>query len=258
MKRLILLFCCLCLFIPTFAQTTFQELTLEGALEKAKTGNKYVFVDCYTSWCGPCKLMTENVFPSKTVGDYMNNRFVCVKFDMEKGKGIDIQRKYQIMSYPTFLVLKTDGTLLARIVGAILDEDKFIKRVDSVFMENSVIQLEGEYMAGNRKMDFLLRYIKALLASENTTKAKSIALDVITSLEDKQKCTEPYWFIYEDYRLSPVGSGNLAYLLKHVEQFRQGVGVERVDKRLGTLFALQLESILREPTKILLAGGWIN
>ena len=249
MKRLISLFCCLCLFIPTFAQTTFQELTLKDALEKAKTENKYVFVDCYTSWCGSCKLMTENVFPSKTVGNYMNNKFVCVKFDMEKEEGIDIQQKYQIMSYPTFLVLKTDGTLLSRIVGAILDEDKFIKRVDSVFMENSVIQLEGEYMAGNRKMDFLLRYIKALLASENTTKAKSIALDVITSLEDKQKCTAPYWFIYEDYRLSPVGSGNLAYLLKHVEQFRQGIGVERVDKKLGILFALQLESILRGANK---------
>ena len=35
MKRLISLFCCLCLFIPTFAQTTFQELTLKDALEKA-------------------------------------------------------------------------------------------------------------------------------------------------------------------------------------------------------------------------------
>ena len=93
MKRLISLFCCLCLFIPTFAQTTFQELTLEGALEKAKTGNKYVFVDCYTSWCGPCKLMTENIFPSKTVGDYMNNRFVCVKFDMEKYQKVIDARK---------------------------------------------------------------------------------------------------------------------------------------------------------------------
>lgn len=68
--------------------------------------------------------------------------------------------------------------------------------------------------------------------SGNVGKARDIALDVMTSLEDWQKCMEPYWFIYEDYQLSPVGSGNLAYLLKHVEQFRQGVGVEKVDKNL--------------------------
>ena len=41
------------------AQTSFQELTLEKALEQAKVENKYVFIDCYTSWCGPCKMMAE-------------------------------------------------------------------------------------------------------------------------------------------------------------------------------------------------------
>ena len=52
--------------VSVFGQgINFEKLTLEEALIKAKTENKYVFVDCYTTWCGPCKRMTEFVFPSE-------------------------------------------------------------------------------------------------------------------------------------------------------------------------------------------------
>ena len=57
MKKFVLLFTCMFITVFVFAQTNFQELTLAKALEKAKIENKYVFVDCYTSWCGPCKMM---------------------------------------------------------------------------------------------------------------------------------------------------------------------------------------------------------
>lgn len=46
-----------------------------------------VFMDCYTSWCGPCKMMAQEVFSREDVGQFMNTRFVNVKLDMEKGEG---------------------------------------------------------------------------------------------------------------------------------------------------------------------------
>lgn len=83
-----------------------------------------------------------------------------------------------------------------RIVGGTTDGQEFIKKVDGAFNENSAANMSAEYMAGNRKMEFLLKYTKALLESKDIPAAKSIALDIITSLEDNQRCTEPYWFIY--------------------------------------------------------------
>ncbi len=249
MKKFVLLFTCIFITVFVFAQTNFQELTLARALEKAKIENKYVFVDCYTSWCGPCKMMAEDILPLKEVGEYMNATFVCVKFDMEEGEGRNIQQKYKVSSYPTFLVLNVDGSLLHAVVGASATEDEFVAKVKEAFDENSAGKLAVEYEKGNRDKDFLMTYIKALVKACDMEKAHKISEDVLASLSDDEKCTKPYWFIYENLGLSPVGSNNMMYLLQHVDQFRQGVGVEEVDSVVGNLFAIQLEDILRGRSK---------
>lgn len=62
----------------------FFHGTYEEALQKARAEGKQIFVDVYTSWCGPCKMMAKNVFTRQEVGDYYNNKFVCLKLDAEK------------------------------------------------------------------------------------------------------------------------------------------------------------------------------
>jgi len=61
---------------------------------EAKKQHKPIFVDCYTSWCGPCKMMATKIFPQKEVGDFYNSNFVCYSVDMEKGEGIQLARKF--------------------------------------------------------------------------------------------------------------------------------------------------------------------
>ena len=34
----------------------------------AKAQNKLIFMDCYTTWCGPCKRLSAQVFPDSAVG----------------------------------------------------------------------------------------------------------------------------------------------------------------------------------------------
>lgn len=249
MKKFVLLFICMFMAVSMFAQTNFQDLTFDKAIEKAKAENKYVFIDCYTVWCGPCKMMSEKILPLEDVGKYMNEHFICIKLDMEKGEGREIAQKYHVTAYPTFLVLKTDKSLLHRVVGGTATGEEFVKKIEAGFDENSASNLEAQYTAGNRDLNFLVKYIKALLVSCDIDKAKGIAQEVLASLDDEEKCTEPYWFIYEDTELSPIGSGNVNYLLKRVEKFRKGVGVENVDKKLASLFETQLEDIIRGRNK---------
>lgn len=84
----------------------------------AKKEKKMVFIDCYTTWCGPCKLMSRTVFKQKDVGDYYNKNFINLKIDMETAEGMFIGKKYAVSAYPTYLYLKADGTLIKKAMGA--------------------------------------------------------------------------------------------------------------------------------------------
>ena len=67
---LVLLILCSTLNIAKAEGIEFFEGTFKEALDKAKLEGKIVFVDAYTTWCGPCKRMSKNVFPKKEVGDF--------------------------------------------------------------------------------------------------------------------------------------------------------------------------------------------
>src|SRR6266540_4082157 len=47
-------------------------LTWQQVKQKAKAENKYIFLDIFTTWCGPCKMMEKNVYSNDTVGDFFN------------------------------------------------------------------------------------------------------------------------------------------------------------------------------------------
>lgn len=96
-----------------FEHGTFAEL-----LAKAKKENKMIFIDCYTTWCGPCKWMAKNIFTNDTAADFYNKNFMNAKIDMENGEGIEIAKKYGIRAYPTLLYLNSDGAQIHRICGA--------------------------------------------------------------------------------------------------------------------------------------------
>lgn len=123
MKKIFFLLTLILFSISSFAQegVKFETGTFKEALTKAKNnkkGPKIVFMDCYTSWCGPCKHMANVVFPTKEAGDYFNKNFVNFKCDMEKGEGVEIAKKFNVKAYPTFLILDADGNEIGRLLGS--------------------------------------------------------------------------------------------------------------------------------------------
>ena len=249
MKKFVLLYVCMFLMIPVFAQTNFQDLSLVKALELAKSEKKLVFIDCYTSWCGPCKIMAKEVLPQKEVGDFLNERFVCVKYDMEEGEGPEIAKRYKVDAYPTFLLLNADGDLINPIVGMTPAGGEFIYKVKLALGEISTVKMDSLYAAGNRMTRFVLSYLKALEATKQYDKAKVVTTDLMKNLSDSQKSYATYWFLYENPKISPVGSENINYLLRHVDNFRKGVGVEPVNAKLTSMFENQLEDMIRGRNK---------
>ncbi len=90
----------------------------DEALKKAKAENRYIFLDTYTSWCGPCKMMARETFTDASVGTFFNKNFLCVKLDLEDGgDGTDMASKYSIRSIPTLLFFNPKGQLVHRAMG---------------------------------------------------------------------------------------------------------------------------------------------
>jgi thiol:disulfide interchange protein len=89
----------------TFAQgIEFKhDVSYKEILSQAKAEGKLVFMDCYTSWCGPCKRLSSQTFPTPEAGAYFNQRFVNAKFDMEQGEGPELAAKFGVRAYPTLL-----------------------------------------------------------------------------------------------------------------------------------------------------------
>src|SRR5258708_3873317 len=63
-----------------------KDLRWTQVLIKAKIERKYIFVDCFTTWCGPCRQMDKEVYPSLKVGELLNPRFVSIKVQMDTSK----------------------------------------------------------------------------------------------------------------------------------------------------------------------------
>jgi thioredoxin-related protein len=57
--------------------------TFSQAVELQKKKPKPIMVDIYTSWCGPCKMMSANTFGNPIIAKYLNDNFYPVKFNAE-------------------------------------------------------------------------------------------------------------------------------------------------------------------------------
>lgn len=90
----------------------------EELFVKAKNEHKLVFVDSYFVGCHPCKEMDDEVFPHQDVAKLMKENFISVKIDfMVEELGKELQVKYAVTGFPTFLILNGEGLLLSRFSG---------------------------------------------------------------------------------------------------------------------------------------------
>lgn len=97
----------------------FAEANWAKALQEAKKQNKLIFLDAYTTWCGPCRMLKSNTFPDKAAGEFFNKHFINIALDMEKGDGIAVAEKYGVNAYPTLIITDASGNMVTYTKGYI-------------------------------------------------------------------------------------------------------------------------------------------
>jgi thioredoxin-like negative regulator of GroEL len=149
----------------------FFHGTWAEAIAKSKETGKLIFMDAFTTWCGPCKKMSANTFPLKDVGEFYNAHFINLKVDMENGEGPRLAGTYSVDSYPTLLYIDGDGKLVSKAIGY-MDGAKFISAGKAALKKNDKSDLYAkEYAAGKRDFTTVLNYVRALhQAGKSSTK----------------------------------------------------------------------------------------
>lgn len=129
------------LFITGVSQAQkIDWMTMNEALEAQKKEPKKIFMDAYTTWCGPCKMLDKNTFSNKDVARYINENYYPVKFNAEgdevikykehtfenpnfdpNRKGRNSQHSFatamKITGYPSLVFFDEKGTLLNVMPG---------------------------------------------------------------------------------------------------------------------------------------------
>lgn len=140
----------------------FFEGTWQEALAQAESEEKLVFIDAYTTWCGPCKKMSANTFTDESVGAYFNNNFISMKIDMEKPMGREFGSKYPVSAYPTLFFLDDKGEIVKKSTGY-KDVSKLISLGESVLGSADFSSKYADlYDNGDRSYDNVYKYISTL------------------------------------------------------------------------------------------------
>ena len=106
----------------------------DGMKQAAATGRP-VLVDVYTSWCGWCRRMDQDVYGRDEVARYLRDRYVTIRLDAEardearyqghRFTSEELAQHFQVSGYPTTIFLRASGEHLANVPGYVAP-DRFL------------------------------------------------------------------------------------------------------------------------------------
>jgi len=225
------------LIITAYAQTHKMNFEKDPFVEikaKAKKENKLIFMDCYTSWCGPCKRMEKETLSNDTVAKYFNDSFINCSYDMEIGEGPMLADQFQIKCYPTFLFIDGDGNIVHRD-SKFMDVGEFMKFAeDALSPHNNFRTAEKNYQNNKEKAAFVFDYINKL--SGTCLNYDEVLSNYLSTQKEKELIDETNWQIISNYVMD-IDSREFKYVGNHLELFKEKYTEQIVNKYLSDAFS---------------------
>lgn len=139
MKNFLILFSFVLLGFTVQAQE-IKWMSFNEAIAAQKKVAKPIFMDVYTDWCGPCKMLDKNTFSNPKLAEHINQNYYAVKFNAEGNEQIEFSGKtfsnpnfnpnrkgrnamhqftgyLRVPGYPSMVVLDEKGNIAKSIVG---------------------------------------------------------------------------------------------------------------------------------------------
>ncbi len=139
MKKILLVLFIVCGVVSLQAQE-INWMSFDDAIAAQKKKPKPIFMDVYTEWCGPCKILDKKTFHDEAFVNYINANYYAVKFNGEGNEELTYKGKkytnpnYQegrngrnathnftvflkVRGYPSMVIFDTNADVQDIIVG---------------------------------------------------------------------------------------------------------------------------------------------
>ena len=214
----------------------FVESNFKEALAQAEQEKKLLFMDCYTSWCGPCRLLANRVFINDSIGQFFNKHFVSLKVDMEKGEGPALARQYGVKAYPTLLFIDPSTQEIVSQVVGFRTVKALLEDAEKAANPNRNLQgLAAQFNENPTNPAIASAYLEGLWAASLTQERDETLKNYLSRLTPEEICTTDNWKILSAHTENPY-SYAFDCLHKNREGFRNVMGKEAVNAKLDHLY----------------------
>ena len=221
------------------AGISFDYSSWADVLKKSKSENKLIFIDAYTTWCGPCKIMARNVFTDAEVGTFFNQNFINVKLDMEKEPGLSLKSKLSVTAYPTLIFIDANEIIEHKAVGALSKAD-FLKFGNEVL--GGAMKLSDYNKAYQQKgivdFEFLTNYLEMLSSAGENAKLKDVVLRYFNELESAKLLSQENWDLFKTY-IHNTDNKAFRYVLDQRKAFETAYDAKEVGEKIYYTFLRQ-------------------
>jgi thiol-disulfide isomerase/thioredoxin len=231
-------------FLTTAQNTSisFENFSFEEIKLKAKKENKLIFLDAYTSWCGPCKWLSKNIFTNDTVATYFNKNYVNAKIDMEKGEGPELAKKYSVFCYPNLLFIDGDGKVVHRTAGAPRSAKEMIALSQNTLVDSENIQFfTSKYNENQNNPEFLKKYLNYL--SSTCLPTDEIANTYFTSQTPSLLSSPENWSLIQSH-VKSINSFAFKYLISNLNAFQSLYGTDIVSEKIIRTYSATTKKLL--------------
>ncbi|TAF73769.1 MAG: DUF255 domain-containing protein [Bacteroidetes bacterium] len=270
------------IFSGSFAgNVIIENKSFDELKAMSKAANKNLYIDVYTTWCGPCKMMEKETFLQPEVQKAFAKDYIAAKIDLETPNGTLLGTLFQIESIPTSLFFNVEGELLGIYKGAYLKE-KFMPLLqlhanNQVSLDKKLAMMKYSLEHPNGVGNFLTYWYESGTMNDAKLEqfifelkpsvfvAKSTQDTLLDFVSTKTKKLFDYYLnktaelnkslgvIYsdtlirnlnEDYLIVLLvdGKANLKFKLAEVETFRKKYPKEKYIGNLLNAYAYQMET----------------
>ena len=235
----------LSLSISVIAQTksiNFEHVSFAELKAKAQKEHKLIFVDAYTTWCGPCKQMAKNVFTNDAVADFYNFSFINAKIDMEKGEGIELAKQYEVKCYPNLLFIDGDGNIVHRVAGSMSAKEFINLGKETQYPEKCFSYYTKNFDANKTNADFLAKYIEA---RENTClESKELVKDYFVQQKEENLTSQANWDMIV-YHINDIESKVFDFVIAHKQKYIDLFTEKAVNGKIDEVSESALSAIIK-------------